>query len=365
MRILVELGHPAHFHLFKNVIKNLENNGNQVYVLIKTKDILANLLEESNIAYRNILQNQSKNRTKLITINKKQKRDWKVFWFTLFHRIDILIGSTPHVAHVGWLLKRHSIIFGEDDDAIVPQFGKITHPFAKEYLSPMVCNNGKFDKKSIKYNGFQKLAYLHPNQFTPQESIVTNYFKSDRPYFLIRFAKLSAYYDINAKGITTSIAEQIIVILSPHGDIYITSERELEPQFEKYRLKINPLDIHHVMAFATLYIGDSQSMAVEAAMLGVPSIRFNDFAGKISVLEELEHKYELTFGIKTSETEKLYDTIKSLLNTPNLRQTFQSRRQKMLDDKIDVTAFFTWFIENYPESAKIIKQNPDYQYNFK
>jgi hypothetical protein len=49
----------------------------------------------------------------------------------------------------------------------------------------------------------------------------------------------------------------------------------------------------------------------------------------------------------------------------NLREEFQARRQKMLADKIDVAAFFTWFIENYPESAKIMKETPDYQYKFK
>ena len=44
-------------------------------------------------------------------------------------------------------------------------------------------------------------------------------------------------------------------ILEPHGNIYITSERKLEPEFESHRININPLDIHHVMAFARLYIG--------------------------------------------------------------------------------------------------------------
>ena len=36
----------------------------------------------------------------------------------------------------------------------------------------------------------------------------------------------------------------------------------------------------------------------------------------------------------------------------------------MLKEKIDVTAFMVWFIENYPESAKIMKENPDYQLRF-
>ena len=108
------------------------------------------------------------------------------------------------------------------------------------------------------------------------------------------------------------------------------------------------------MAFATLYIGDSQSMANEAAMLGTPSLRFNDFVGakKIGVMEELEHVYGLTYGISSHEPEKLYAKIEELLAMPNLREEFQKRRQKMLSEKIDVTAFLTWFIENYPSSAE-------------
>ena len=105
-------------------------------------------------------------------------------------------------------------------------------------------------------------------------------------------------------------------------------------------------------------------MAVEAAILGTPSIRFSDFAGRIGVLEELEHKYGLTYGIKTSEPEKLYAKIEELLRFPNLKEEWQKRRQKMLSEKIDVTAFMVWFIENYPESAKVMRENPDYQFRF-
>jgi hypothetical protein len=95
------------------------------------------------------------------------------------------------------------------------------------------------------------------------------------------------------------------------------------------------------------------------------SVRFNSFTGKIGVLEELEHKYQLTFGISDKHPEKLYAKLEELLSTPALEALFQARKKKMLADKIDVTAFLVWFIENYPESAKIMKENPDYQYNFK
>jgi predicted glycosyltransferase len=106
-------------------------------------------------------------------------------------------------------------------------------------------------------------------------------------------------------------------------------------------------------------------MAAEAGVLGTPFIRFNDFVGRIGYLADLEDKYKLGFGIKTNEEEKLYSIIKTLLNTPDLKKQWQIRRQKMLSEKIDVTAFLTWFIENYPQSVEIMKDNPDYQYNFK
>ena len=366
MNILVQLSHPAHFHLYKNTIKNLMADGHTVYVLIKTKDILEDLLKQSGLPYCNILQ-EAHRKSKLGILWDMLVRDWRMLRFVKKHKIDLLTGSTAEVAQVGWLTRKYSINTGEDDMRIVPLFQKMAGPFIQTILSPVTCDNWKLEPKSVKYAGYHKLAYLHPNQFHPDRRIVEKYFSSDRPYFILRFAKLKAYHDIDSgiHGINTEIAQHLIDILSQHGDIYITSERELEPQFEKYRLNINPLDIHHILAFASLYVGDSQSMAVEASMLGTPSLRFNDFAGKIGVLEELEHKYELTFAIPPSDPERLYAKIEELLSMPDLKDTFQQRRQKMLSEKIDVTAFFTWFIENYPESRKIMKENPDYQWRFK
>ncbi|MBK7853743.1 MAG: hypothetical protein IPJ79_01455 [Bacteroidetes bacterium] len=66
------------------------------------------------------------------------------------------------------------------------------------------------------------------------------------------------------------------------------------------------------MYFAHMYIGDSQTMAAEAAVLGTPSIRYNDFVGEISYLEELEHLYQLTFGFKTNNRQGMIDKITEL-----------------------------------------------------
>lgn len=366
MNILVQMSHPAHFHLFKNAIKNWRKDSHSVFVLIKTKDILEDLLIAANIPYYNIMPISHRNSRFGIAWDMFV-RDLEITWFCIWHDIDMLVGSTVEIAHISWLLNKYSVNFCEDDASVIPAFGKAAGNTIQTFLTPITCFNGKYEPKSIKYSGFHKLAYLHPNQFTPDIDIVKKYIPTERPYFILRFAELKAYHDLDAGalGINTVIAQRLIDILSPHGNIYITSERQLEPQFEKYRLIINPLDIHHVMAFARLYIGDSQSMAVEAAILGTPNIRFNNFCGRIGVLEELEQKYKLTVGVHSQNPGKLYSLTEEWVKDQLLTARFKERRQEMLNDKIDVTAFFTWFIEKYPKSKRIMINNPEYQYTFK
>ncbi|MDD3876060.1 MAG: DUF354 domain-containing protein [Bacteroidales bacterium] len=364
MKILIYLGHPAHFHLFKNVILELNDNHHEVTILIKKKDVLEDLLKNSKFPYINI-QPKGRKDSKFGIAWGLCQRDFKILWHTIKNRPHLMLGTSTEIAQIGRLMNISSIILNEDDYDIVPLFSNMGYPFASHILSPSKCNNGKWENKSIKYNGFHKLAYLHPNRFLPSKDVAAKYVDTSRPYFLLRFAKLTAHHDKGKTGITESIAQELINILLPFGNIYISSERALEKQFEKYRLQIDPVDIHHVMSFCHLYIGDSQSMAVEAAVLGVPGIRFNDFAGKIGVLEELESKYQLTKGIPTNRTELLFDTVKDFLNNPQIKEAFVERRKKMLSDKIDVSGFLLWFIENYPSSVKIMKENPDYQYQFR
>lgn len=361
--MLFYLHHPAHFHLFKNVIKSLKQK-NEITILATKKDILEELLQKDDLKYINVLPKGRKDNKFSIALGVL-KQDLRLLKICLKIKPDILVGTSTEITHIGKLINIPSIFVNEDDIYVIPLVGSIAFPFVKVLLVPNLCSTGKWEHKSVKYNGYHELTYLHPKYFNPNEKIVEKYFSADEPYFILRLAQLTAHHDKGITGIDSKIVSKLITLLKQHGNIYITSERELEPEFEQYRLNIDPIDIHHVMAFAKMYIGDSQTMAAEAAVLGTPAIRFNDFVGKLGYLEELEHKYGLTYGIKTSEPEKLFQKISELLTKSNLKEEWQQRRQKMLQDKIDVTAFMVWFIENYPRSVKIIKDNPEYPYNFK
>ncbi len=347
MTILIYLGHPAHFHLFKESIKNLQAKSHKIVIAIKSKDVLEKLLIDSGLTYTNITR-------------KEAKKEGINLYLGFFNRLralakiirrykpNVFVGSAAELAVLGKFFKTPSYIFFEDDFEAVKKFAGIAGPFATKLVCPECCSAWKWNHKKVSHKSYHELAYLHPNHFTPDAEKIKGIFNLNKKNFILRFAQLTAYHDKGKSGITTDIAQKIIDILSPHGNIFITSERILEPQFEKYRIQISPLDIHHALYFADMYIGDSQTMTAEAAVLGTPAIRFNDFVGELSYLEELEHTFNLTYGIRTNNPNLLLEKVKQLVETSDLKHKWAKRRDKMLTERIDFAQFMTHLIDPKP-----------------
>jgi len=362
MNILVFLGHPAHYHLFKNIIKKLESRNHNVIILIKSKEVLEDLCKLSKLPYHNILP-KIRGNTLLSMAISILKKDYLIYQFIKNKKIDLLIGSEASLSHVGFLRGIPSFEMAEDDAKAIKLFAFISYPFFKNIISPGICNAWLWERKKIGYEGYHELAYLSPKFFKPDFSKISKQMK--KPFFILRFSKFVAYHDQGVSGINEELACEIINILKSSGNIYITSEKPLNPKLEIYRININPLDIHHALYHADMFIGDSQTMTIEAAILGTPALRYNNLVGNLSVLEELDHKYSLTYGFKTNESDKLLNKIRELVALKEKKKIWDLRRQKMLRDKIDLVDFVVWFVENYPESVKIMKENPDYQERFR
>ena len=93
MRILVQLNHPAHFHYYRHSINNWREDGHDVTLLIKTKDVLEDLVRESGIPYININPRPHRN-NKFGILLDMLIRDWRVLKICLKKRINILTGSS-------------------------------------------------------------------------------------------------------------------------------------------------------------------------------------------------------------------------------------------------------------------------------
>ncbi len=363
-RILVYLGHPAQFHFFKYTIERLQENGCQVKILLKTKDVLEELVREWGYDYENIQKSVRKNNIVSIAL-ASLARTCRVCKIARKYKPDLMIGGDASIAQVSKLLHIPGVTVLEDDIDIIGRLANVTFPYSNAIVVPSVCRVGKWGYKKVSYYGYMKLAYLHPSIFIPDIEIKKKYV-SETKYCLVRFSQLAAYHDTGVAGLNIDLVLTFIELARKNGyTVYISSEKTLDKQLRPHQLKIRYNDIHHVMFFASMLISDSQSMSVEAAILGLPSIRFSDFAGRISVLEELEHNYDLTFGVGTAYPENLLQKVNELFGKANLKGEFQRRRMVMLRDKINVTSFFVWFIENYPASKDILKNDPSYQYRFK
>ena len=361
MNILIDIAHPAHVHLIKNTYYELMNNGHKVIVTVKDIPSAIQLLNIFDIPFIYLGGKSDSLIGKAFLQLKFNYLLWKV---VLREKIDIAFGSSLTIAQLSKYTKVKSIILDDDDDDVEPLFVKYAHPAADHILSP-ACTIRR-TQKMIGYSGYHELAYLHPNRFNPDESVLSEIgVLPGEKYFILRFNAFKAHHDVGVQGLSLENKRQLISLLERYGKVFITTERNIDEEFKPYQLKVSPDKAHSLMYYATMLVGDSQTMTSEAAVLGTPAIRCNTFVRRISYLEEEEFKYNLTYGFLPENSDSLFSKINELLEMPNIKNEWKKRRENMLKDKIDVTAFFTWFIENYPQSAQIMRENPDYQYKFK
>lgn len=363
MRIVFEINHPGQVHLLKNVYFDLINKGHFVKVFAKKEPSITNLLDRLCIPF--------------ISIGRKGKGLYgkfisqiffsiKMLLYVYFNKIKIGVGSSMTNDHVSAFSLMKSIHLSDDDEEVVPLMKKYAYPFSDIILSPDCVKIKSFNHKNITYSGYHELAYLHPKRFIPNPLVLNEIgLDTSSVFFILRFNSFQAHHDVGERGLSFKQKKEIIEILRNKGKIFITTEGKIDTELEDYMLRLSSEKIHSLLYYATLFIGDSQTMTSEAAVLGTPAIRCNSFVGRISYLEEEEYKYGLTYGFKPEDFSSLINKVNELLSMENLKKEWQLRRQQMLKDKIDVTDFMVWFIENYPQSAQIMRENSDYQFRFK
>ena len=335
MKILIDIWHPSIYHIFKYMAKQMSEKGHTIVWTIKPKDILIDLLNNDNITFNIVSRNTGSGKLSLFL--QLLKHTHGVFTLARKNQIDLFLGQSISIAWVGKILRKKSIILIDDDDDIVPLFSKLAHPFVSELICPDCIRFKKWHSKRILVNSYNELAYLHPNYFSPDESILEKYNLNKCEYIVMRFSALDAHHDKGVCGIRGQIKEKIFEMTKGYK---VVASIENSEHYE-----IDSWDMHHILAFAKLVISDSQTMTAEAAVLGTPAIRYNSFVGKISYLEELEHRYGLTYGFKPGQEEKMYFKIDELLNEHDLDMIWKNRQEKMLAEKIDLSKWLLKYFE--------------------
>lgn len=337
MKLLFDIAHPADLHLFRHLIARVSKEGGEALVAARDKDVAVPLLRAHGIPHV-VLSSAggggfARNLAELFVRTARLLRLARSF------RPDALVGPSASFGLVGKLVGRPSFVFCEDDAAVVPFFAKLAYPLASYVVTPACLAFENYGPKHLSYPGYHELAYLHPAHFTPNAELLRQFgLVPGEPYFVVRVVALKGHHDTGARGLTPELLRRLVALLSGRGRVLISSEQALPADLERHRFLLPPETLHDVLAFAWLCVGDSQTLAAEAAVLGVPNIRCNSFVGRISYLRELEERWGLTRGVPVEQAESLLVIAGEwLADLPALRRSYEERRRRMLAECIDVS----------------------------
>ncbi len=342
MRVLFDIVHPAHVHFFKHIICGLQKKGHQTTIVARDKDVTCELLNNYGFEYISVGRSGRKNR--FGQFRELMHRNWSIWRIALDFKPDVFLTRNPSGVQVARLVGALGI-FDTDDGLAAGIHFRTAAPFAHIITTPD-CIHDDYGTKHVKYPGYKQTAYLHPDHFTPNAKVLDLLgVRHDEKYFLVRFVDMVASHDTGESGLSYSTKAEIICRLSKHGRVFITSEGKLPEKWVAMQISLPPHWIHDALAFATLYIGDSQTMAAEAAVLGTPNLRVSTFAKRLNLFEELEYRYGLTLSFHPVDTDRLLLKLDEFLVRPDIVDNTKTLSARLIADKCNVAQWFIHYLE--------------------
>ena len=331
MRFLFDLQHPAHLHFFRNLIHILRDEGHEVRITGRDKDILVILAEQYGLE----VEIFGVAREGVFSLGSELLyRQWRLLKIIRAFKPDAMMAiAGTYISSLGKLTGVPAYVFYDTEHATLSNM--LAYPFATCIYVPR-CYRGDIRWNHVRYEGYHELAYLHPDRFTPDPSVLEEVGLAPGERFsIIRLVGWAAAHDIGLKGLTTENKRRVVDELAKSGRVFISSEAELPEDLEPYRLRLRENRIHHLMAHAALMFGESATMVSEGAVLGVPGI-YIDPVGR-GYTDEQERDYGLVFNYTSERQDKAIERAITVFRDSR-SEDWQERHRRLLDDKIDVTA---------------------------
>ncbi|HSH65742.1 MAG TPA: DUF354 domain-containing protein [Bacteroidia bacterium] len=354
MKILIDIGHPAHVHYFKNFIWIMQEKGHTVYIVARDKEVAFKLLDFYKMPYFNRGKGKKGFIGKIIYI---LQGDFYILKKALKLKPDLFFSAgSMYAAHVAWLLRKPHIALDDTDHNAFQHMMYV--PFTKVILTPEVFQKD-FGSKHVRFDGFLELGGLHPKRFKQEPDGLQKGLNTG-PFVILRFVSWQATHDIGLKGLSLKDKYSLVKELSRYAKVIISSEEELPDDLKSYSFKVHPALMHTVLSEASLLVSESLTMAAEAAFVGTPVLCIS--TAQAGTLDE-EVKLGLIELFRTSDglIERAVDIIKD----PTSKEKFKKKSEEIVNKKTDITGLLVWFVENYPNSLVDIKKKPEIQSNFK
>ena len=344
MRFLFDLQHPAHLHFFRPLLARLQAEKHQVLVTARDKDILVKLADSYGIAIT-VFGTAKKG---FFNLGKEwiyRQRRLKQIIREFEPDVMMAVAGT-FISLLGKLRRIPTYVFYDTEHATFSNL--LAYPFATCIYVPR-CYRKRIRWKHVRYNGYHEIAYLHPDYFTPDASVLEEVgLQPGEIFTLARFVGWGAGHDIGRSGLTTQNKIRAVKELEVYGRVFISSEGPLPSGLENHRLQLDISKIHSLMAHAALIFGESATMASEGAVLGVPGV-YIDPVGR-GYTDEQQQKYGIVFQFTHHQQDRAIEKAIAILdqyqdkyqdkyqkNGPAEKEKWKNIGEKIINDKIDVT----------------------------
>ncbi len=265
MRIHFDITHGAHANFFKNLVPMLSSSGHDVRVTVLQRGRLPDIVRE---LYKVPVTVIGQYCTGLLTMAVRTGLVRSISLARYFSHFppDILVGVACFQPA---LLARFmsTVSIGLYDDPEHPMGFKLTRLFCNRFLAPECVSQSA--KGIISFKGLKEWAYLSPEYFKPDSSILNRYGVKPGEYIFIRSIDPSS---LNYRGQADPILELYRTGLETSKVLLSLERKDMRPLFTRWSILEEPVgDIHSLMYFSKAVISSGDSMAREGSQLGVRS----------------------------------------------------------------------------------------------
>ncbi|MEX1189800.1 MAG: DUF354 domain-containing protein [Bacteroidia bacterium] len=339
MKILIDIGHPAHVHYFRNFYFKMLERGHEILITSRDKEVCFALLNAYKIPYKSRGKGKGSITGKMLYM---LYADWFILRHALKFKPDLFLSfASPYAAQASFLYRKPHLAL--DDTEHAKSSRSFYLPFTKTVLTPE-CYLTDLGEKQLRKPFYAEFAYLHRDIFKPDKDFAYSLLglQPDEKFVLLRFISWSAAHDRGHSGIPNSMKMDLIKSFTGKGfKVFISSESELNEEFAEYRLTISPENIHYILAAAQCFVGESGTMSNEACILGTPAFLINSLDAGV-FRDEVSRG--LLFHLK--KPDGMIEFIHEKIENDGFWTNYSENVEKLHAEMIDLTDFLVNFTEN-------------------
>lgn len=273
MNVWIDICHTPQYNFYKNFILRLVDEGNNVMITVldrgKTPVIIKRELQNLSNVSIDIIGKHRLNKLSAI-LEANLCRLVKLFKWASNRKIDIGFSNAYPLSCVCWFKKIPCYTF-DDDPQTIDYKPKIWFSNLSHYCLYEVPKEYKLSSKVKVLKALKEWSYLSPSVFKADIKALDGYNLKPKTYIFLREVSVGTVnYTGQASGAILNVKDLLPKDKKVIFSLEDKSKRDMYPS--DWILLQEPVkDIHSLIFYSAALVSSGDSMAREAALLGVPS----------------------------------------------------------------------------------------------